>query len=143
MISDFTTHLFVSTSYVSPASPIEAELYLTARERNKRDGITGFLHHEGGSWSQYSEGPDAPLAAMVRRIRIDGRHSEMTDLVCLFCAKPRFTSFLMAMMHYDVVSFAIYQWQRGRSSTEMRVATAEDLIEYFIFCGTKPQMQTY
>ena len=128
---------------MSHASKDEADIYLVARENNRRNGIAGFLHHEGDYWGQYSEGPSAAIDAMVRKVRSDWRHRDLRVVACPQAKEPLFETFVMALMHHDVVSFAIYQWERGRSESQMCDALAEHLIEYFVYTSKTPQMNRY
>ena len=52
-----------------------------ARAFNAAHGITGVLLFDGERFFQYIEGEPATLDALVRRIRQDVRHKEMTILL--------------------------------------------------------------
>jgi hypothetical protein len=131
-------HIFVSRSNVSPASLDEAQLYLRARSRNDGDGISGLLHHEGGCWTQYSDGPTVKVEGMLLRVRTDWRHHSFKDVSCEHSNEPIFAGFLMPMLHWQVISFALFQFQHERSGTEIYDAAGEDIVEYFRHIAAGP-----
>lgn len=53
-------------------------ILISARERNDRLGLTGFLHAEDAMFVQWLEGPDEALARVVAMINQDPRHRNMT-----------------------------------------------------------------
>lgn len=50
------------------------ELLEQSRRNNQRDGITGMLLYDSGTFIQYIEGPCEPLLACWERIKADPRH---------------------------------------------------------------------
>lgn len=86
--------------YISQMRPgllrrdIEAMVAI-AVERNRIDGITGFLVQAGPSFIQYLEGPHAIVRGCLRRIEHDTRHREMRVLAATFIAARRFTRWEM------------------------------------------------
>ena len=71
--------------YVSAASglfDVEALSALLAQSRrdNARLGLSGMLLYQDGSFIQYLEGPATPLAATMKRILDDPRHSGVIQL---------------------------------------------------------------
>lgn len=72
-------------AYVSRATralglPELGALLDKARANNRRDGISGLLVYDAGSFLQVFEGPTDAVEALVRRIEGDARH---TDIVVL------------------------------------------------------------
>ncbi|AVS75583.1 BLUF domain-containing protein [Paracidovorax cattleyae] len=88
--------LYVST--LAPGQPlgIVAAIAAKARLSNVRDGITGLLVFDGQRFCQQLEGPPAPLASLLGRIRVDARHTEMEVLHQAPLMKRRFQRFSLA-----------------------------------------------
>ena len=55
-------------------------LLVRAQANNRRDGISGLLVYDAGSFLQVFEGPTDAVEALIRRIEKDSRH---TDIVVL------------------------------------------------------------
>ena len=134
--------VYVSTSKIPQASVHEGLLFLQARDGNGHAGMSGFLHHEGGKFAQYVEGPADAVDALIRKLQKDWRHDAMKLMRTGEDLERRFPKCNMPLPPPDAVSFAIRHWQRGRP-TEMDEASADDLLEYFIFCANTPQMHTW
>lgn len=54
------------------------QLLKTSRMNNRRNGITGFLLYQGGSFIQLFEGPDRSVYKLWELIRRDNRHMRVT-----------------------------------------------------------------
>lgn len=98
--------LYRSRSLVAPRSPAAASIWLSARTNNHARGLHGYLHHEGGTFVQYIEGPDDALTVMMDRIRRDGRHRDMRTLACGPQLPGRFRGWDMAMSDAETMAFA-------------------------------------
>ena len=86
--------------YVSTAragATIDLDHILACSERNnRRDGITGLLHHRGRRFLQALEGEAAMVAATYARIAADPRHFAMVVLSRREVAAREFGDWAMA-----------------------------------------------
>jgi len=58
-----------------------ADILLTARRNNRRDGITGALICRHDLHLQLSEGPPASIDALYAQIKVDDRHCDVQLLL--------------------------------------------------------------
>jgi len=68
---------YKSDSCVDHRSQNVANIYLQARDNNRRFGITGHLQHHDGQFIQYIEGPEENVRRLLSTIRSDWRHNGM------------------------------------------------------------------
>ncbi|CAM3738484.1 BLUF domain-containing protein [Paracidovorax anthurii] len=88
--------LYVST--LAPGEPLSAVAAIAARARpaNAERHITGLLVFDGQRFCQQLEGPRKPLLALLERIRLDPRHTQMEVLHHSPLAQRRFHRFSLA-----------------------------------------------
>ena len=72
---------YKSDSRVNHRSQNVANIYLQARENNRRFGITGHLSHYDGLFVQFIEGPEKNVRRLLSILRRDWRHSGMHILL--------------------------------------------------------------
>lgn len=87
--------IYVSTARAD--ATIDLDHILACSERNnRRDGITGLLHHRGRRFLQALEGEAAMVAATYARIAADPRHFAMVVLSRREVAAREFGNWAMA-----------------------------------------------
>ncbi|HBN52856.1 MAG TPA: F420H(2):quinone oxidoreductase [Stenotrophomonas sp.] len=71
---------YLSTA-VAGLTPADLDrLLVDARARNRMEGVTGVLLHDGRRFFQYFEGPEAGVALIYERIRASRMHVELEEL---------------------------------------------------------------
>lgn len=74
--------LVYTSSATSPFSTAQLEdLLRTSRARNREQGITGLLLHRKGRFTQFLEGPEDAVRALLERIEADDRHGSVRVLI--------------------------------------------------------------
>lgn len=94
----FHAVFYVSESRVDPAtaeSEVEA-LVALARSKNRRLQITGALAYTGDRFVQYIEGPAKAIEGLMRSIRLDPRHTNLTVVYDSAVAIRRFENWALA-----------------------------------------------
>ncbi|MDV7144805.1 BLUF domain-containing protein [Tropicimonas sp. TH_r6] len=126
--------IYVSKAVVSPASQDAASIYLTARQRNKTLGLTGYLHREDGVFMQYLEGPSEGIDTLLLRLRRDWRHRDMRILHRAPLEQRRFPGWNMEFTESPKGSFA--HWaaaaddRKPLSDVQLDQVGAEDLLAF-------------
>lgn len=72
--------LYSSVAEVAEQDPANLDIVTIAIERNRAQGVTGFLHREEDLFFQWIEGPAAVVDTLWQAIRRDPRHSRITEL---------------------------------------------------------------
>ena len=72
--------IFISEAVSRFRSVEDGLIYLSARSRNRKLGLTGYLHRVGWHYAQYIEGPVGNLETIEARIRADWRHRDIRTL---------------------------------------------------------------
>ena len=73
--------IYVSTAVGTPAEEDLENLLLVARACNLRDGISGLLLYHDRTFMQVLEGPSSAVAATYCRIKRNGSHYRIQELV--------------------------------------------------------------
>ena len=74
-----TSALFLHATRAMARPELDA-LLETSKRNNERDGISGLLVYDAGSFLQVFEGPTDAVEALVRRIEGDPRHTSIAFL---------------------------------------------------------------
>ena len=88
-------YLYASRAATPFPGLVDFDILREAWERNRREGITGYLLRTAESYIQWLEGPEAPLAALMRTIGTDRRHSAVEVLAEGPIAARNFGSWVM------------------------------------------------
>ena len=123
--------LYKSRALVSPRSAKCADIYLTARRLNRRVGVTGYLHQEGGLFVQFIEGPPWSIKALLNSIERDSRHRSLTILKSYETSKRRFRGWDMAFTDEETRRFRT--WRSSESSKlSISAASSQQLLEFML-----------
>ncbi|WP_125660171.1 BLUF domain-containing protein [Sphingomonas sp. 2R-10] len=87
--------IYVSTARTGATIDL-ARILASSRRNNRRDGITGLLHHRGRRFLQALEGEAAHVEAAYARIAADPRHHAMVVLSRREVATREFGDWAMA-----------------------------------------------
>lgn len=80
--SDGVYSLVYTSTATTPFSPDDlAELLRTSRASNAERDITGLLLHRKGRFTQFLEGDEAEVRALLERIETDERHTGIRVLI--------------------------------------------------------------
>ncbi|WOI58368.1 BLUF domain-containing protein [Palleronia sp. LCG004] len=120
---------YISTARVSQGSGYDALIYLQARNRNRKMGLTGYLHREGDHYAQYVEGPDQAIDTLRATIEKDTRHKKLRLLDEGQNATRRFAGWDMAFTRDETHGFATFQSALGREP-DIRRASAADILVF-------------
>ncbi|WP_299815109.1 BLUF domain-containing protein [uncultured Jannaschia sp.] len=72
--------IYISEAVSRLRSVEDGLIYLSARARNRKLGLTGYLHRVGLHYAQYIEGPVGNLDKIEAMIRSDWRHRDIRTL---------------------------------------------------------------
>ena len=72
--------IYISEAVSRLRSVEDGLIFLSAKSRNKKLGLTGYLHRVGWHYAQYLEGPVGNLEQIEARIRADWRHRDIRTL---------------------------------------------------------------
>ncbi|MEO8545075.1 MAG: BLUF domain-containing protein [Burkholderiaceae bacterium] len=75
------TLLYVSALAPSAQLSDVADIAKKGRPRNQQDGISGLLVFDGCSFVQLVEGPQDAIAALLERLTLDTRHTDIDVLI--------------------------------------------------------------
>lgn len=89
-----------------------------ARERNRRLGLTGCLHHENGLFFQWLEGPRPLLFRLLDELRDDDRHIGFTVLDQGPLARRLFQHWEMRFSDSEAASLLDWLAARRRANAE-------------------------
>jgi hypothetical protein len=87
--------LYVSRARASQRRADIDSLILVSMQRNREDGITGFLIRAGGNFIEYLEGTHSCVADCFRRIEGDARHANVSLIACARLCSRQFSSWEM------------------------------------------------
>lgn len=125
--------IYISEAVVPPGSVDMADIYLSARRKNRRLRVTGHLHLETGIFLQYLEGPSQAIDDLLVSIRRDWRHRNMRTLHRGTLEERMFPEWL-AFSETPGSSFV--RWMGGAPDgitpeQMLEGAEVEDIIEFF------------
>lgn len=95
-------YLYASRAGTPFPGLVDFDILREAWERNRREGITGYLLRTAESYVQWLEGPAAPLAALMQAIGADRRHSAVAVLAEGPIAARRFGNWVMGYHELSV-----------------------------------------
>ena len=121
--------LYISKAHTQPLSADDALILLQARNRNAQNGITGYLHREGGYFVQYVEGPPEKMKALKFALSRDNRHSDMKILDAGTIPKRRFRGWDMAFSMKEMGAYQLYA-SSTRSVRDITKAPAEQILDF-------------
>lgn len=120
-MSDATVQ-FMYLSRIAGSKPFEALSAIVAesRPRNARDGISGLLVFDGAQVCQYIEGGPAQIDDLVRRLRVDPRHSDLRVLhEGPLVGARRFKSWSLGYLpHSEAEDMSLFEALRGDAAVQ-------------------------
>ena len=130
-----------SVVYVSSAtrelSTAELEtLLLTAKEENRKSGITGILLHDGGNFMQCFEGPEEAIPPTYARIRASSRHRDLLELMNEGVAERSFQGWEMGLIQptqSELLALSSARWRAlaGRPGSAPPGGDGWELLQAF------------
>jgi hypothetical protein len=101
MTTKYFFHVYSSTAgkAFSPAELVA--LLARSRENNARLGLSGMLLYKNGDFMQVLEGPKQAVRALLKTIRQDPRHRDMTTLLEGHYAERQFPYWHMGFSNLD------------------------------------------
>ena len=111
------------------------DILMTARRRNRADGITGALICRADLFMQMLEGPRAKVTATFGRILRDDRHIEVT---LLWCGDAPFRNF----SNWDMLHDPARSWMWSRDEVRegaAAAASAEEARRVFARIAAEPR----
>ena len=98
--------VYVSSATVLFDQPMLVELLRVSRANNARDGITGVLLYDDGSFIQAIEGPEPAIRALKRRLEADPRHQQVTTVLEELVAERQFGQWSMGFVPREALDAA-------------------------------------
>ncbi|SDI25619.1 BLUF domain-containing protein [Aliiruegeria lutimaris] len=126
--------VYLSEARVGPKSADAAQIYLTARKRNRELGLTGYLHRENGCFLHYVEGPAEGLETLLVSLRRDWRHQNMQIFGRGPLKSRRFPDWDMAFTETPDASFAMWLGVSagdGPCAQALAEASSETVLAFF------------
>jgi hypothetical protein len=138
--------IYASVAASEFGAPQLAELLEKARAANERLGLTGMLLHcdSDGSFFQVLEGEAEAIEELLRKLRLDKRHSHLTILIREPIAERSFKDWTMGFASVSQEKLRKIPglndfFQRGGTFTELDSGRAKKLLEAFVDGRWRPQ----
>jgi hypothetical protein len=138
--------IYASAATQEFGAPQLAELLEKARSANEVAGLTGMLLHcdSDGSFFQVLEGEDAAIEDLLRKLRLDKRHSHLTTLVREPIAERSFKEWTMGFASVSQEKLRRIPglndfFQRGATFAELDAGRAKMLLAAFVDGRWRPQ----
>jgi Sensors of blue-light using FAD len=121
-MSEFREVLYCSVLASDQPTGIVGQIVSRARIRNAREGITGLLVFDGLRFCQHFEGPRDAVHALMARLEVDPRH---TDLLVLHEAR-------VAQRRYPRFEIGLAQVEEREELADIAALGGAEALERFI-----------
>ena len=133
-----TSVLYRSSAAISPEALRNSGAVEEFAERNRKLGLTGYMHLEDGLFYQYLEGPARALASAWAAIRRDSRHEDIVELSHAPIPSRRFPRWSMG--YSDGGDGSLFDWA-ARSGLSLKGRHAASAVAAFLEYVSRPAVR--
>ncbi|MDO3388104.1 BLUF domain-containing protein [Gilvimarinus sp. SDUM040013] len=120
---------FPSDAPVGGVEPTVARILQVSKRNNSKQGIGGALYFRDGAFLQVLEGPNQKVESLLRRLKTDARHKDVTVLHRIEVVEREFQRW---SMKYTAMDKKVNQWlqQAGLTSFDPLHFTPKQAAEF-------------
>lgn len=130
--------LYRSSAAISPEALRSSGAVDEFAARNRKFGLTGYMHFEDGLFYQYLEGPARALSSAWAAIRRDARHEDIVELSHVPIPARRFPRWSMG--YSDGGDGSLFDWA-ARSGMSLKGRHAASALTAFLEYVSRPAVR--